>query len=434
MASDESLPPLLQSQTDNPRSHRSYSFSIQSLKDSNSQPQQYHGRTVSERFVSRNVDGLFSVDEDELVTSLSPSGASREFRSDAHAPSARQTSAGDMWAHQSRSRSKSSSAVIVNDEWPEEGDVTYSSSQPPSFTTLLTVKDASPGNNIGTRRGSAGTISSIWSPVAEAFPDQRKMSGPLPMMDVFVPLEDDERQRRYSHSPMQIFDKKQEYPPLSQTEDLRSRRHSVGTPILFGKDAHVHGEPAATQQLVEAFSNLQLPKEKEPSPGVSPSQLNDYFEQHNRARAWVEGARNLQQMQHTSGYRWPLFVVEFKAGRKDFFHVPDAKYRVSKGDFVMVEADRGEDLGKIVVDNLRNQQDLQNYQQQNAANLLENQFGRDVQPKKILRLADAQEMTMLAAKIADEERAMAVCQQKVRSKRFPMEVVDAEYQWYAFFP
>jgi len=36
---------------------------------------------------------------------------------------------------------------------------------------------------------------------------------------------------------------------------------------------------------------------------------------------------------------------------------------------------------------------------------------------------------MLVTKSQDEAKAMLVCQTKVRQKKLPMEVVDAEYQW-----
>jgi hypothetical protein len=36
----------------------------------------------------------------------------------------------------------------------------------------------------------------------------------------------------------------------------------------------------------------------------------------------------------------------------------------------------------------------------------------------------------LAAKNQDELKALQLCQSKVRAKKLPMEVIDAEYQWY----
>ena len=36
----------------------------------------------------------------------------------------------------------------------------------------------------------------------------------------------------------------------------------------------------------------------------------------------------------------------------------------------------------------------------------------------------------LAVKNQDEIKALQLCQSKVRAKKLPMEVIDAEYQWY----
>lgn len=45
----------------------------------------------------------------------------------------------------------------------------------------------------------------------------------------------------------------------------------------------------------------------------------------------------------------PLYIVEFKAGRTDLFYVEDPEQLVlQKGDLVVVEADRGKDLGKVL--------------------------------------------------------------------------------------
>jgi len=37
---------------------------------------------------------------------------------------------------------------------------------------------------------------------------------------------------------------------------------------------------------------------------------------------------------------------------------------------------------------------------------------------------------MLVSKIQDEVKALQLCQSKVRAKKLPMEVIDAEYQWH----
>ncbi|ODN78796.1 hypothetical protein L202_04349 [Cryptococcus amylolentus CBS 6039] len=46
----------------------------------------------------------------------------------------------------------------------------------------------------------------------------------------------------------------------------------------------------------------------------------------------------------------PLYIVTFKAGRRDVYYCPDPTLLISNGDRVIVEADRGSDLGVVVAD------------------------------------------------------------------------------------
>lgn len=56
----------------------------------------------------------------------------------------------------------------------------------------------------------------------------------------------------------------------------------------------------------------------------------------------------LASLPHTT----PLYIVTFKAGRRDVFYCPDPTLLISNGDRVIVEADRGSDLGTVVADQL----------------------------------------------------------------------------------
>ena len=55
---------------------------------------------------------------------------------------------------------------------------------------------------------------------------------------------------------------------------------------------------------------------------------------------------------HSVPPSWPLFIVEFKAGRTDLFYLTDLTQNIRIGDLVMVEADRGKDLGTVVNDSI----------------------------------------------------------------------------------
>ncbi|KAI9366067.1 PSP1 C-terminal conserved region-domain-containing protein [Zopfochytrium polystomum] len=144
----------------------------------------------------------------------------------------------------------------------------------------------------------------------------------------------------------------------------------------------------------------------------------------------------MQPQQHP----WPLYVIEFKAGRTDYFFLPDpasAGGPVKTGDLVIVEADRGKDLGKVICDSIMSLQQLSLFQSQHPDSIIDAGQGgqptplnsRDVHPKRIFRLALPAEISMLVSKSQDEAKAMGVCQSKIRQKNLPMEVVDAEYQW-----
>ncbi|KAJ7178647.1 PSP1 C-terminal conserved region-domain-containing protein [Mycena crocata] len=158
---------------------------------------------------------------------------------------------------------------------------------------------------------------------------------------------------------------------------------------------------------------------------------------------------------------WPLFIVEFKAGRTDLFYraadrvgagrekngrnghgyyeAEEDKIRV--GDLVIVEADRGKDLGKVVNDSIT-------LGEVEAFWAGQARFGptssgqspptspggaeggkKEIAPKMIYGKAGAGDAQLLVAKMQDELKALALCQTKVRAKKLPMEVVDAEYQW-----
>ncbi|PPQ84541.1 hypothetical protein CVT25_007611 [Psilocybe cyanescens] len=155
---------------------------------------------------------------------------------------------------------------------------------------------------------------------------------------------------------------------------------------------------------------------------------------------------------HSVPSSWPLFIVEFKAGRTDLFYLTDLSQDIRIGDLVIVEADRGKDLGKVVNDSIT-LAEVEAFQRVQA----ERGFGgggsgggggddgvptspgggaggggtgkKEINPKMIYKRAGPQELQLLATKTEDEVKALQLCQSKVRAKKLPMEVIDAEYQW-----
>ncbi|KAF8054967.1 PSP1 C-terminal conserved region-domain-containing protein [Lyophyllum atratum] len=153
---------------------------------------------------------------------------------------------------------------------------------------------------------------------------------------------------------------------------------------------------------------------------------------------------------------WPLFIVEFKAGRTDLFYLTDLAQDIRVGDLVIVEADRGKDLGKVVNDSIT-VGEVEAFQRVQGERGGAQGYGGDgpgqgiggqptspggaqggaqgqaptgkkeINPKMIY--GKAQQQDAQCAVCQDELKALQLCQSKVRAKKLPMEVVDAEYQW-----
>lgn len=166
----------------------------------------------------------------------------------------------------------------------------------------------------------------------------------------------------------------------------------------------------------------------------------------------------------------PLFIVNFKCCRSDVFYIHEGTgLHVNVGDLVIVEADRGTDLGTVQHTNAT-WEDARRYKEYYAEehykwlmmfslqsrnggpnvvnpNGTGGRFGSavggmgpqghpgphdaahpDLKPKMIKRLAQNHEIQALKDKEGNEAKAKRVCQQKVLEHRLNMEILDAEFQ------
>ena len=166
----------------------------------------------------------------------------------------------------------------------------------------------------------------------------------------------------------------------------------------------------------------------------------------------------------------PLFIVNFKCCRSDVFYIQEGTgLHVNVGDLVIVEADRGTDLGTVQHTNV-SWDDARRYkeyyaeehykwlmmfsmQSRNGGPNVVNPNGApgrqgsavggmgpqghhgphdashpDLKPKMIKRLAQNHEIQALKDKEGNEAKAKRVCQQKVIEHRLNMEILDAEFQ------
>ena len=138
-----------------------------------------------------------------------------------------------------------------------------------------------------------------------------------------------------------------------------------------------------------------------------------------------------------STYKGQLFLVEFKSGRTEVMYVQEGngqpEFSISTNDYIIVEADRGEDLGKVVGEiSIERMKQIMNDPDSATLTQSEAYSGigtKEIVPKRIHRLARPADVRLLQTKAQEEAIAMLRCQSKVRQKKLPMEVVDAEYQW-----
>ncbi|KAI5462212.1 hypothetical protein BGZ63DRAFT_354295 [Mariannaea sp. PMI_226] len=167
-----------------------------------------------------------------------------------------------------------------------------------------------------------------------------------------------------------------------------------------------------------------------------------------------------------------LHIVLFKCARADVFYIQEGTgLTVKPGDLVIVEADRGTDLGTVAKDNVNWQTAkelkehyaeeqykwLMMYSQgaaaaqegagaglmasstglqasaiggmgpQNQHHMQEPNAG-ELRPKLIKRLAQSHEVHALRDKEGQEAKAKRVCMQKVKEHGLNMEILDAEFQ------
>ena len=80
------------------------------------------------------------------------------------------------------------------------------------------------------------------------------------------------------------------------------------------------------------------------------------------------------------------------------------------------------------INNNNNEKINSNHSQNESFEALKT-LSKDLQPKRIFAKASASETQLLITKRQDESKALQICVTKVKQRKLPMEVIDAEYQW-----
>ncbi|KAK5107238.1 hypothetical protein LTR62_001592 [Meristemomyces frigidus] len=217
----------------------------------------------------------------------------------------------------------------------------------------------------------------------------------------------------------------------------------------------------------EAFNIPQM--YKVPYVEIKANELSGSAHQHQQriSQSQVYGAQSQRKNRQ-------LYVVSFKCSRVAIFYLLEGTgLEIREGDIVIVEADRGQDLGTVQHATVTQEQAriyLRKYAEEqykwlmmfsvnnapsnvnpNAQLYGENNAGGasrgmlasapnvmqgmprentgSLKPKAIKRLANSHEIKMLAEKEGNEAKAKRACQQKVAHLHLQMEILDAEWQW-----
>ncbi|KEQ59494.1 PSP1-domain-containing protein, partial [Aureobasidium melanogenum CBS 110374] len=135
----------------------------------------------------------------------------------------------------------------------------------------------------------------------------------------------------------------------------------------------------------------------------------------------------------------PLYIVTFKCSRSGIFYIHEGTgLDVKEGDLVIVEADRGQDLGTVThakIDWPRAKEALENTHRDRPLDEYPPGMGgppelpqEPTKPKMIKRLAQPHEIANLREKEGNEAKAKRIAQQKANEHNLKMEILDAEFQ------
>jgi hypothetical protein len=112
--------------------------------------------------------------------------------------------------------------------------------------------------------------------------------------------------------------------------------------------------------------------------------------------------------------------VQFKRAHRNFLLGPSAPRDVTVGDYVKVEADRGEDLGVVIGKVTASAFN----EEKHTAGFKGRGFSyHQSEAKRIIRLANDDEKGHLSSKALEEEKVLAVCREKVENRGLPMKVL-----------
>lgn len=203
--------------------------------------------------------------------------------------------------------------------------------------------------------------------------------------------------------------------------------------------------PQSSWELGETVANGKLASLSPPRNAIAESAAKDlfletYFDDLNHQGSLYDPVPAVGELEGViAPISTPLYLVKFKNGRTDVYTVSEKTiFPIAVGNLVLVDADRGRDIGKVFAANVPIEQAAfikwkqYHERQQVLSQCTTKEPGTPLtacSPKHILRVAQPNEVRQFTAKRAEEQKAVRICNQKVRERNLDMTIVDAEYQW-----
>ena len=105
-----------------------------------------------------------------------------------------------------------------------------------------------------------------------------------------------------------------------------------------------------------------------------------------------------------------IYLVEFKGSRKDYFANPEC-LSIKPNDYVIVQAERGEDMGRV------------------TKKTSEDMVKLEKKLQKVLRLATKEDLDKLSTNREKEKECLKECERMISERNLQMKLVDAELQF-----
>lgn len=210
---------------------------------------------------------------------------------------------------------------------------------------------------------------------------------------------------------------------LSTSSHQTQRIQSAATSHM-----NISSHPPSHGQLSPSALRFQQQMQQLQSQAIASSATSSVAPHHAFSSAHhptLANATYTMENQNYGGMLRKIYQVQFKCAVRYFTLAPGAPETLGNGDFVVVEADRGEDVG-VVTDVMT----MKTFVDRRILTKASNPDDEDSVIGKIVRPATLVERQTLAEKFRSEESILLMCRELAyKTYRLPLQIHNVEYQF-----